>query len=605
MFVPFVFTLDDFYTRFENYFDWQWFYLYADACIKNNWPIISHERYFENFSHIEKTVYGVSTQDFFDAFSLRSITSETMLKLKAYPISSIKESEIISKYASQFDCWVDLLEDENQEFERIIGELLDRITIDFGEKPEGILSWERLPKALMAAANKRGLTVILQGLSVLRPPFVPAPNAFSLISSNSPELLRAKFDSFISAGRGVPILAHKGLLRLFVSEHYQKDIHSIDSEPEYDVGVLYSNMKAATHCVNQEYVSDQEMRIRAKEKYNKVLIRTRPYYDFEPTSDALDDSPTCFHFCCKCRRILGFSTKGMFEAMFAGRIAHEYGSFLFHSFCNDGIEDESKGSAPLEFLNFVLFGLCTPFSWITDTDYLRFLISNPSEKDLYMHTFLHYTHAISQEDLEFYYMSNNRAYRLGDILYFTSGHKPHEYAAYYCKSGLASNSGAYTWSDGECTSFEFDLIEPVDDTLMLSVMLHEVALDWNSPKPEQIETCEVNGFDCASITLMPGMKYMRFSIPAKYAANKLQITFRYSYIHHIQEIKSAIAFKYMNIRRSSFRVIEDEMMDDAAILKGDIARLKNEIKAIYNTRSWKVGNGIMKAAAKIIPKKKL
>jgi len=539
MFVPFVFTLDT-HSSSGNYFHWAQFYMYAGVCIKNKWPIISHERYFELFSHVEDKVFGTTLRYVVSNYCMSTIPiTEDMLAIKAYPVSQTKEDALITKYASQFDCWIDLLKNENSEFEQIIGELLDRIINDFDEKLEGILIYEYLPKALRRAANKRDIPVIFQGGGVLRPPFAPALNAFSLINDNSADIIKSKYERFISENSGVPMLTHKGILRLFIAEQYMMDIHNIDNDPEYDVGVLYNNGKTALHHVGQEYVSDQEMSARAKKRYDTVLMRTRP--GFDPTTDAQDDSPTCFHFCCKCRHVMGFMTKGMFDAMLAGRIAHEYGSFIFTSFCNHGIEDNSKSLVPIEFLNFVLFGLCIPFIWLTDPDYLRFLLSKPSEKELYMRSFNYFTQNITKEDLELYYVNSGREYRLGDPLYFTSGHKPHEYAAYYCTGGLHSNERFCTWSNGESTSFEFDLTEPTNEPLTISVALYTVAVDWNSQNPAQTVTCEVGGINCGSIILTPEKKYMRFTIPKECFTDKLLVIFRYGYLHTSGDLKIAIA----------------------------------------------------------------
>ena len=572
MFVPFVFSLDTL-NESGNYFHWRQFYKYADGCIKNKWPIISHERYFSRFSHVEEKVFGIPLKVIISTYCMKGIpTSEEMLALKAYPVSQSKEDALIAKYASQFDCWVDLLSNENAEFEQIIGELLDRIADDFVEKPEGILVYEYLPKALLSAANKRGIPVIFQGGGVLRPPFTSKLNAFSLINTNSAEAVKAKYDRFKSENPSVPMLTQKGLLRLHVSEQYISDVHNIDNEPEYDVGVLYQNLQLSIFHAGQKYVSDQELSARAKAKYNKVLIRTRP--GFEQTGEALDDSPTCFHFCCKCKRVLGFSTKGMFEAMLASRIPHEYGSFIFHSFSNNGIEDDSLGLAPIEFLNFVLFTLSTPIAWLTEPDYLRFLLLNPSEKEQYMRSFHYYTQDISKEDLELYYMTSGRMYRLSDPLYFTSGHKPHEYAAYYCRGGLCIGNGICTWSNGECTSFEFDLTETVKEPLTISVVLYDVAMDWSSPNPAQTVKCEVNGMDCGSITLVPCKKYLRFNIPTECFTDKLQITFRYSYLHSSGDLKIAIAFEQMYISSAGQRFIENAMTNEIAVMASKISELE-------------------------------
>lgn len=631
MYVPFVFTMDAL-DRTGDYMHWAQFYLYAAACIKSHWPMISHERYFSRFAHVEEIVFGMPLRAVLANYGVENVpTTAEMLALKAYPVPQVKEDALIAPYASPFDCWVDLLNHDNVYFEHIIGELLDCITADFKEKPEGVLAYEYLPKALLRAANKRGIPVIFQVGGIVRPPFAKAMNACSLNNTDSADVVKEKYDRFLPESQGVPMLSRKGLLRIFVSEQYMADVHNIDDTPEYDVGVLYNNLHIALYHAGQAYVPDQELSARAKEKYDKVLIRTRP--GCEPTADALDNSPACFHFCCKCKHVVGFYTKGMFEAMLAGRIPHEYGSFLFHAFCNEGIEDDSKAPVSVAFLNFVLFGLCTPFSWLTNPEELHFILSNTSEKERYLRGFHHYTQGISNEDLELYYMTDGRAYRLGDPLYFTSGHKPHEYAAYYCLGGLHFICELCTWSNGETTSFAFDITEPVTGPLTISTVLYEVAMDCNGANPAQTVTCEVNGVACGSNTLTPGKKYLRFTIPAECLVdNSLMVTFRYGYLHASGDAKLAVAFERMYISRAVQRAIEEAMSDEIAALTNQtsaleaqnavlhgqinaldaqnatlhahIGELEAQIQAIYGSRSWKIANGMRKTAAMLIPRKK-
>jgi len=651
MFVPFIFALDT-QIGSDNYFHWRQFYKYAEACIENCWPIISHERYFEHLSFVEESTFGYSMRDVASLFCMKKTpTTEDMLTLKAYPISGGDEALLIAKYESQFDCWVDLLRNDSPEFERIIGELLDKLIDDYGERPEGILVYEFLPKALLKAACKREIPVIFQGGGIVRPPFFTALNAYFLLNSSNEALVRTRYNNFMSQSMDTPILSRKGILRLLVAKQYMSDIHNMDNEPEYDVGVLYNSAKVASYF-SQEYVSDQEMTTRVKEQFKEVLIRTRPGY--EPTGDALDVSQTCFHFCCKSKRVVGFSTKGVFEAMLARRIAHEYGTSLFHSFCNDGIEDKSKDVAPTEFLNFIIFGICTPFEWITSPDWLRFLLSNPTETEIYMRSLSYYTQRISNDDLKFYYMSDNRVYRLGDALYFTLSdhHKPHEYAAYYCTDGLHTLQADYTWSSGKITSFEFDLIEPDNESLIISVALYSVAMDWDLTSQTQTVSCRVNGVECGSVTLIPGKNYLRFNIPSECVKEKLRISFEYTHLLNSDGIEIAVAFERMYISYSAQRPIEQQMaceisgleaqkvsliasvsdleMDKANLeernasldnciswmetqtsglelrnieLEAQIHGLNAQIEAIYGSRSWKLGNGVMKLASKIIPRK--
>ena len=436
MFVPFVFYLENYSNKkcTYHYAGRDVFYMFAEACIRNNWPIISHERYFERFSKADGDLTDAYISAVSQNYCIRKWPSVDQIRaLNAYPITQAAEDTLVSEFQSPFDCMVDLLKNNNEKFELIIGELLDKITNDFGKRPEGVTAFTCVPKAVAKAAEKRNIPIILHLVTILRQPLTNKFSAAIFTGDITAERVKARYETFVSQGAAMPALSRKGLLRLFANPEFMPRIHDMDNEPEYDVGVLHNNVQVALHLKEAGYVSDGELSAKAKAKFKKALIRTRP--GFEANEDALDNSASCFEFCCKCKRVVGFMTKGMFEAMLAGRIAHEYGSFIFHGFCNDGLEDESRGKAPVEFLNYVLFGLYAPFARLTEPDYLRFLLSNPPETDLYMRSFKHYTRNISQEDLEFYYMSDNRAYRIGDPLYFSGGHKQHEYAAYYAGGG--------------------------------------------------------------------------------------------------------------------------------------------------------------------------
>jgi hypothetical protein len=584
VFIPFIFTMDVGEKRFGNYHFWVHFYWYSIACIKNDWPIISHERYFERFSCVEENVFGCSLHDYMSVYGVDKIpTTNEMMSLKKYSITQTEEDALIAQYESTLDCWIDLLGSDNVEFENIIGVLLDKITDDYKEAPEGVLIYEYLPKGLLAAANKRGIPVIFQAGGIIRPPMAKELNAFSLINEDSYEFIYERYKNFVNESTNIPMLPRKGLLRLLTSEFYLKDIHNIDNEPEYEAGVLLNNSDGALLHVGQKYITDWELCDRVKEKHKNILIRARPWC--EPTVDAQDDSPTCFHFCCKCEKVAGFSTKGMFEAMLAGRAAHEYGSFFFHSFCNDGIEDSEKGIAPIEFINFVLFGLCAPIEWLTDPEYLRFLLSNPSEKEIYMRTFEAYTRRLSRDDMELYYSdvdakTKKRTYRLGDMLYFSSGHKPHESASYYCTGGLCDYVSNCTWSDGDCTSFEFDLFEPGNEQLTISIALHDVAVDVNLQNPSQTIFCEINGVDCGSIVLTKISKIMRFKIPIVCNNDKLRIKFTYKCLYDQDGFKFGVAFERMYISCLDVRTIGDAMFDEIMSLAGRVDEQTCEIMSL-------------------------
>jgi hypothetical protein len=318
MFVPFVFTLDE-RPWSKNYAQGDIFYVYADACIAYGWPIIAPERYFNRFSKVEDTLWGMAMKDFVEYLCMRKIpTTEEMNTIRTYPILQAREDSLINNYPSKADCLNDLLTNENLEFEQTIGELLDKIIGDYGEKPEGILCFEILPKSVISAADKRGIPVIFQLNGLLRKPLYKLRqnprasfiNCMSLKNDFSFDNVQAKYERFLSEKAELPMLSRKGILRLFFDEQYIADTHRIDDEPEFDIGVLHNSVPAPLHLFGKKTMPDEEMSLRTGQKYEKVLTRARPGFLKYADKNALDNSPSCFHFCCRCKRIVGSLTKG-------------------------------------------------------------------------------------------------------------------------------------------------------------------------------------------------------------------------------------------------------------------------------------------------------
>ena len=391
------------------------------------------------------------------------------------------------------------------------------------------------------------------------------------------------------------MLSRKGIIKLFADEHWLKDIHLIDQKPDYKLGLLLLHEQIGG-TLQYSHISKHEMLLRARRKWKNddILVRDRPGF---PSALGSDDSPTSFQFVCKCSRVLGVQSNGLFEAMLAGRVAHGYGESLFTFMENDGVEDDSKGIAPLDFINFVVFACLTPAQWITNPEHLRFLASNPSETEAYMKGFKHYTRHLPPDDLELFYKTDKREYRLGMTLHFTSGTVAHESAFLYFTGGLSVCEGAFTWSDGDCSSFEVDLIECIESDLLIDAKLAGVITDESG---EQIVTCVIDGTSVRSMTLNSDSDSLYFEIPLHVVANRknLRISFQYSNASYIEEGCRKLAVAFMWLRLASLEedavekkwlqstselseqvrqllVIEEAQRDKIAELQGNICEIEN------------------------------
>jgi hypothetical protein len=567
MFVPFVYTLE-----VASDYDHYWPFLkYVEMACRYGWPVIAHERYFEK---LHEDGIAQSLRQLENSWGYADISDEETSRMVCCPIPSVLEKEIVSRYPSQMDAWVDLLKNTNTELEEFLGSALDKLISDYGEPIEGILCFF-VPAFLRAAAEKRHIRIFSNEQGAIRPPFYKAYTAYIESNIYSSGELERRYLRFLStpAISAIPMLSRKGILRLFASNCYLQDIKLIGGSPKYEIGLLM-NPRYGLHF-QYSYMGDAELFLLAQREFpvSSILARSRAGF---PDKFGTDDSPTSFHFSCKCKRIAAVSSNGLFEAMLIGRTVYGFGQHPFSFMENSSFDDNSVGIAPLEFLNYVVFAYFVPFDWIINPEYLRLRLTNPPETEIYMRGFKHWTQDISDEDLAFYYTGDGYEYRLGDTLYFSSGHLPHQYAPYYFLEGLSIQEDGFIWSLGASSAMRFDLGRQLDEQAegqageqtgelegqseQLNGQLggnltltFDIAMVYCDPKAEPCQrvVCTANDNVVGAATLAPEAALLEFEIPRQALDESVRLDIRLFYSHPAQPPgdtrELAVAFRSIRI----------------------------------------------------------
>ena len=546
MFVPFVFLMEP----IADYGFLIPFYNYVDMVKDKGWPIIAHERYYQSLEKMRKLgVDDALLQKSGKLWKFTPPTQQTLDDLHKFMIPQDFETDLIAQFPSQQDAWIHLLTTNHPVFESIISDILDEIEAQYNNDViEGILCY-CLPLSLRAVADKRGIPILCQHGGAIRPPFYKDFIGYmDKVDFFAKGELEERFLRFREESQQSPLLSRKGLFKLFVSEQHLGDIHFIDNEPIFDVGVLLTAPFSSVGLVLQHsHISNEEICLRVRRKYpaESVLIRAHP--NFTLHQDANDESPTSFHFSCKCTTVVTIIGSGVFEVMWIGRKMRTYVDNPFCFMEAGDLGGHDADIAPLDFINFVIFAYMHPMEWMTDPKHLRFLLSEPSEVDVYMKAFKHHTSHLSEDDIELFYKTEGREYRLGMPLFFTSGIIAHQSAFLYSTQGLSVCEGAFTWSDGDSSCFEFDLTEVIGGDLMVDARLSMVIVNENG---EQVVTCLVNDVQVGSVTLSEQSRSLAYKIPGHLAKNKkLSIAFNYSDATFLGggDRKLAVAFEQLRI----------------------------------------------------------
>jgi hypothetical protein len=384
MFVPFVFTLE-----VPSDYDYILpFHIYLDMAVKNGWPIISHERY---FAAIENPAAAYIGSDWLDRYSkaYHFDVHKSVDERLQYKIPSDFEQGLVRPFPSQLDAWVNILKNDNVPFETLLDRMFDDITQKFGETIEGIIC-SISPKCLKNVAKKRNIPLLHFEHGLFRPPtYQLLTRILDFRGVYGDDELEERYYRFLDEIKTnpVPMLSRKEILRLLFHEKLLVDVDLIEKPPHYKMGVLESYYQYGV-VYQHTHMTTPELRTRALRKYkpNEIAYRGHPAHSLESTAKY----PTSFHFLCDCERVMGVMSTVLFEALLAGRAPYDYGPSAYAFMCGKDIEDDVKIIAPLEFINFYVFGYCIPQVWETNVDYLRFRLGKPSETAIYerMYDFL-------------------------------------------------------------------------------------------------------------------------------------------------------------------------------------------------------------------------
>lgn len=500
MIVPFVFSME----VFGEYDHLVPFYKYLDMAKRQGWPMIAHERYFQSLQAMERL--GFDAQWFSiarETFVFEPPSQADLDSVVPYRIPEAFERALVSQFPSQLDAWMFLLQEEHPPFTEMLEAMLDDMQARFDEPVEAFLCFYS-PASLKAVAARRGIPILHQQGSALRPPayremyiYMDRKNMYDYGE------LEARYRAFQEETREnpVPLLSRKGLLKLFMAPHYLRDLNLIHQAPAYEAGLL---LAPGTSGASLQYgaMTNEELRLRARRRFapGRILERERPGFAYRGT----DLSPTSFHFACQCKRVAANASNGLLEAMLVGRTACAYGHAYYSFMADKGLEEARDSVAPLDFLNFVIFAYYLPETWMTDVDYLRFRLSNPSERAIYLRGYDHALRRVAPQDLPLYTQEAPYAYPLGKTLYFTQAG---DYTALlYFNGGLSNPEEAFTWSSGDETTATFD-VGPVQQDLCLRV---GIARAYMEGRREQLVSLFVN--DRYVTTALVRKRARRFSL---------------------------------------------------------------------------------------------
>lgn len=388
MFVPFVFNMSTFN---DAPFLW-WFYMGLDFIKQTHSAIIAQEVY---CSTPPSKFAADGRREAFDKVFVKEHWDYHLPKnqdLQTEHIYAIPErllDEIIQEKGSISDAFCYLLTRADSHFVQFLDALIPQMEAECGEKVEGFITLMALP-SLTAAAKARDIPVIHFELGCWREPTYLHTAFWDLEDLQGGATVERRWKQFCSeqAERPFPIFSRQECLALLLRKEKISLLNAYHRAPTKKIGVAlgyttYEIFSSKTH------LNDSELLYRTKKKYglDNMLIRKHPgdpyggqYPRYTPAMDKPGrDMPS---FLLNCETVISLLSGTGMEAMLWNRKAI---TLLYcPSYFASGHEIEGEGECASEnFINFFAFCYLIPLKYLMDADYMRWRLSNPSEREIF------------------------------------------------------------------------------------------------------------------------------------------------------------------------------------------------------------------------------
>ena len=365
--VPFIYDLDA--SKGNEFNSLSIFHFYLEMCIKNNYPIVAHQRYFDeskkflsdkNYMNYLKNGLSVNLNDDYN-FS------------GEYSISSEFDYDLVSDYPSQFACWIDIVKNNNDKLLALVRELFDKIESDYNDKIAAVLCFY-CTESLRTVAAERGIKVIFNEQTSFRPPLYIQSGYFDFEKAYSKGELEKRYKKFLieNSNNKNSYFTRKEILSLFLTSYGLNFLDNIDNAKiEKQLGVCVPEINSVT--ASDGFFTPGEIKIDIERFYSENEYRFRSRNDEENTIE----------FILSCKRIASVHSNMSFDAMLLGRTSCSYGESPFSFMANSGIADKKENIAPIEFINFVTFAYFVPWQLVRNPDYIFWRLTNPTEIEIY------------------------------------------------------------------------------------------------------------------------------------------------------------------------------------------------------------------------------
>lgn len=361
---------------------------YADVCRHYKFPLIVDE-FYSNWEP-ENNNEIVAQQGIAQRWLYEYMDKQERKCLDQYIIPSAILDELIDKKNSKLDVSLALQLEDYPPLIKLLEKYINDITKKYNEKIDAFLILEKVPQSVNTIAQKYNIPVLGIGKGPLRCYGYRDTAYINWGDVYGTDECEERYNKFVEEwDNQFELFDNKELLAIFLCKDLLPYLKLYDMSPINEMLVAGTYTIMPTLFSKTSY-SDIEVLREVQELYpNRYSFRPNPADPYEsyyhlPQRLIDKESPNILSI-LKSYRVASMGSNMLFDTILWGRNAYTRGNlFPFSFMCEHDYAVRFPDKVPLEFLNFFCFSYLAPFEYMCDYEYLKWRLTKPSEKEIFM-----------------------------------------------------------------------------------------------------------------------------------------------------------------------------------------------------------------------------
>lgn len=387
MIIPVIYTLDSVCGDLSQLWC---FFKAVNLALGSHGMVIAQEQYFAQRDKQEEILPLFFKSDVAKQFDYEIPSVQDVEDVCKIIIPHEIEEKYIILHGTQSDAYAASFNEDWNELEEYLIEKLIDAEKNMGEKIEAFTCLQHM-KFVKNIAERLNVPVIYYEWGPFR--YSNYRNTAYFFISNSIASVEEVCKEFVKQGfdKQVPVLTNKEILAL------QLEVDKLEylfekKEEKYEVGIVGSYNSITGYSVRTR-LNLLELYNECRKMFSPSQIAVR-YHPGDPLHVKMgvenEIEGNLIEFIQSCKRVVCMGSNVEYEALLYDKKVYDQVGYTYSGLVNSDIRNLSDNSPDGVCLNVVAFVILIPFELLKNINYIRYRLSNPSLKDVYLYHLNYY-----------------------------------------------------------------------------------------------------------------------------------------------------------------------------------------------------------------------